>query len=71
MDIFGSIKKIVSKMVAIPFIRPDAIIEVDALSGAINDAYKADNTPIVYMAVMSILITNNLIGISLKPISFK
>ena len=59
--------KIVSKMVVTPLINPDAIIEVDALSGAINDANKADNTPIVYMAVMSILITNNLIGDILQP----
>lgn len=54
----------VSKIVAIPFISPDAIVAVADLSGAIIDAYNADNTPIVYMAVISILMKNNLIGIS-------
>ena len=63
--------KIVSRIVATPFINPDAIIDVDALSGAIKEAYKADNTPIVYIAVISILIMNNLTGISLTLISFK
>lgn len=34
-------------MVAIPLINPDAIVAVNALSGANNAAYNADNTPIV------------------------
>src|SRR5699024_9455469 len=62
-ETFGS-TKITSSIVAIPLIKPDAIIAVDARSGASNAAYNADNTPIVYIAVIIIFTKNNLIGIS-------
>ena len=54
---------------AAPFISPDAIMAVEALSGANNDAYKADSTPIVYIAVIIVFTKNNLRGISFILIS--
>src|SRR5699024_12161757 len=69
-DTLGS-TKITNSIVAIPFIKPDAIIAVDARSGASNAAYNADNTPIVYIAVIIIFTKNNLIGTSLILVSFR
>src|SRR5699024_1817707 len=69
-DTLGS-TKITNSMVAIPFIKPDAIIAVDARSGTSNAANNADNTPIVYMAVIIIFTKNNLIGISLILVSLR
>src|SRR5699024_12766845 len=70
LETFGSTKT-TSRIVAIPLINPEAIIAVDARSGASNAAYSADNTPIVYIAVIIIFTKNNLTGISLILVSFK
>lgn len=69
-EIFGS-TKMDSRIVATPFIRPDAIIAVLELSCVSSEAYSADSTPIVQMAVTNMLNNNSRFGISQRLIPFK
>lgn len=69
-EIFGS-TKMDRRIVATPFMSPDAIIAVFELTVVSKEAYRAASTPIVYMAVTNILNKNSRFGISLSLSPFK